>query len=425
MTHAIALGHQVADVVGVGPHRQRHALDDVQAVPIQTDALGRVVGEQPHRPDAEVDEDLRTDAVVAGVRGQAQLEVGVDGVVAGVLQLIGLQLVQQADAAALVTAHVEHHAAALAGDHRHRGVELGTAVTPTGTEHVAGEALRVHAHEHVVPVGPGAAVRIDDVAANQGHVLDVVVHAGVADGPELAVPGGDASLGDALDVLLVLAAPLDEVGDRDEREVVFVGEDPQLVGLRHGAFVLLADDLADRARRLQARQPGQVDGCLGVAGPAQHATVLGAQRDDVTGLGEVVGDRGRIGQRTHRGGTVGGRDAGSDTDFRVHGDGVGGAVLVLVHGVHRQQSEPVADVPGEWNAQVARGVPDHEGDEFRGRLLGGEDQVALVLAILIVDDDHGLTSRNVGYRPFDGIQPRHLLHLLADPNGNLNQLPSV
>ena len=113
---------------------------------------------------------------------------------------------------------------------------------------------------------------------------------GVADGAELAVAGRDAGLGDPLDVLLVLAPPLDQVGDGDQRQVVLVGEDPQLVGLRHRAFVLLADDLADGTRRLQTGQPGQVDGGLGVAGAAQHATVLGAQRNHVAGLGEVVGD---------------------------------------------------------------------------------------------------------------------------------------
>ena len=35
-----------------------------------------------------------------------------------------------------------------------------------------------------------------------------------------------AGFGDTGDVLLVLATPLDEVGDRDERQIVLVGEDP-------------------------------------------------------------------------------------------------------------------------------------------------------------------------------------------------------
>ncbi len=184
---------------------------------------------------------------------------------AGVLQLVGLQLVHQPDAAALVAAHVQHHAAALPSDHLQRGVELRAAVAAQRSEHVTGQALGVHADQHVVPVS----VRAGDVAADQRDVLDVVVEGGVADRAELAVPGRDAGLGDALDVLLVLAAPRDQVGDRDQREVVFVGEDPQFVGLRHRALVLLADDFADHARRPQTGHPGQVYGGLGVAGPAR------------------------------------------------------------------------------------------------------------------------------------------------------------
>ncbi len=332
MTHPVAFCHQVLDVLGVGAHRQRHPLDDVQAVAVQPDALGRVVGQQPHGPDSEIDEDLRTSAVVPGVGGQAQLEVGIHGVVTGVLQLVGLQLVHQADPAALVTAHIKDDAASFAGHHRHRGVQLRPAVAAAGTEYIAGKAFGVHPDQDVLAV----AVRPGDLAANQRHVLDILVDARVTDGAELAVPGRDAGLGDPGDVLLVLAAPLDEVGDGDEREVVFVGEDPQLVGLGHGAFVFLADDLANRTGRLQAGQPGQIDGGLGVAGAAQHAAVLGAQRDDVTGLAEVVDDGRRVSERTHRSGPVGSRNPCADTLFRIDGHRICGTVLVLVDRVHRQ-----------------------------------------------------------------------------------------
>ena len=97
----------------------------------------------------EVDEDLRADAVVAQVDGQPELEVRVDGVEALVLQVVGAQLVEQADAAALL-GEVEQHAAALVLDHRERRLELLAAVAAQRVEDVAGQALGVHAHEHVV-----------------------------------------------------------------------------------------------------------------------------------------------------------------------------------------------------------------------------------------------------------------------------------
>ena len=100
------------------------------------------------RRQPEVDEDLRADPVVAQVGGQAELEVGVDRVEPLLLELVGAQLVEQADPAALL-GEVEQHAAALALDHRQRRLELLAAVAAQRVEDVAGQALGVHADEHV------------------------------------------------------------------------------------------------------------------------------------------------------------------------------------------------------------------------------------------------------------------------------------
>ena len=48
--------------------------------------------------------------------GQAELDVGLDGVAALVLQRVGPELVAEADAAALVAAQVHDDAVALVGD---------------------------------------------------------------------------------------------------------------------------------------------------------------------------------------------------------------------------------------------------------------------------------------------------------------------
>ena len=71
---------------------------------------------QPHGGDAEVDEDLGADAVLPAVDRQAELHVGVDRVAAVVLQLVGLQLVGDPDAPALVAPQVDDHAEAGLGD---------------------------------------------------------------------------------------------------------------------------------------------------------------------------------------------------------------------------------------------------------------------------------------------------------------------
>ena len=111
--------------------------------------LRRVVRHQPHGRDAQVDEDLRADAVLARVDRQPELEVGVDRVAAVLLEGVGADLVAEADAAALVTAQVHDDARALGGDLGQRRVQLGSAVTAQRAEDVAGQALGVHPHEDV------------------------------------------------------------------------------------------------------------------------------------------------------------------------------------------------------------------------------------------------------------------------------------
>src|SRR6476619_7387819 len=63
---------------------------------------------------------------------------------------IRAQLVPESDAATLVAAQVDDHAAALTRDLRERAVELEAAVAAHRPEDVTGEALAVHADQHVV-----------------------------------------------------------------------------------------------------------------------------------------------------------------------------------------------------------------------------------------------------------------------------------
>ena len=100
-------------------------------------------------------------------------------------------------------------------------------------------------------------------------------------------------------------------------------------------------------------------------------------------------------------------------------------MLVLVDRIHRQQAEPVTDIAVERHAQIARRVPNHERDEFGGGLLGSEDQIAFVLAVLVIDDDHGLSGGDVGHRPLDRIEPRHRHHPAGSGLGTHKTLRST
>ena len=113
----------------VGLDLQRHPFDDLQPEALEATELRWVVGHQLHRRDAEVGEDLCADAVLAAVGRQPQLEVGVDGVVALVLQAIRTDLVADSDAAAFVAPQVHDRAAIFLGDLLQCGGQLRSALT--------------------------------------------------------------------------------------------------------------------------------------------------------------------------------------------------------------------------------------------------------------------------------------------------------
>src|SRR5690606_32645438 len=82
-----------------------------------------------------------------------------------------------------------------------------------------------------------------------------------------------------------------------------------------------------------------------------------------------------------------GRDAGGDAFGGLDGDREVGVVRggVVVH--HRRQAQLLAALARQRQAHQAACVRDHEVDVGGPHQLGGHDQVALVLAVLVVDDD--------------------------------------
>src|SRR4051794_12145503 len=102
MSELLAFRLQIARVFLVLRLFQRHPIADAQAVALEANHLARVVRDRPDRFEAEVEQDLRTDAVVAQVRLEAETFIRLDRVRAFILQLVRLELVQQADAAPLL-----------------------------------------------------------------------------------------------------------------------------------------------------------------------------------------------------------------------------------------------------------------------------------------------------------------------------------
>ena len=397
MPQLFLLDLQVAGVVLVVAAPERHPLHHLEPVAAHRPDLAGVVGEQPQLAHAQVVEDLGPHAVVAQVGREAQRQVGLDRVQAAVLQVVGLDLVDQADAAPFL-AQVDEHPAPLLGDALHGQVALEAAVAAQAVQGVAGQALGVHPHQHGF-LGV-------ELAHHQRRVLFAGDPVAVTDDAKLAELGGQHGLGLAGHEAVAALEPVaDKALDRADLEPVTFGEGLQLGQPRHLAVFL--HDLDQRPDRLQARQAQEVDGGLGVAGAPQHPALAGHQREDVAGTAQVGRGRARLGQKPDRGRPLGRRDAGGAA-LGVHAHGEGGAVRVGVALFHGRQLQRLGPLGGQGHAEQPPRLLDREVDQALGGELGRKDEVALVLAPLVVHHDHGLAVLQVLDDRFDGVN-----HVLA------------
>jgi hypothetical protein len=142
----VLLGFEVPAVVLGGGDFQGELRDDLQAVDLEPADLLGVVGQDADAAQADVAQDLGADAVVTPVHRETEDLVGLGGVEAFVQEAVGMQLVLQADAPALL-AQVHDGPPALAGDHLHRGPQLVAAFTSHRAEDIARKTLGVHAHQ--------------------------------------------------------------------------------------------------------------------------------------------------------------------------------------------------------------------------------------------------------------------------------------
>ena len=89
-----------------------------------------------------------------------------------------------------------------------------------------------------------------------------------------------------------------------------------------------------------------------------------------------------------------GGNAGGDAFARLDRDGEGGLVARAVVAAHQRQAELLDAVAGQRQADQAARVAGHEVDRVGRGELRGDDQVAFVLAVLVIDqDEHAAVAR--------------------------------
>ena len=197
---------------------------------------------------------------------------------------------------------------------------------------------------------------------------------------------------------------LDQIGDGDHQDAVALREARELRHPRHGA--VLVHHLADHAARIESRDPRQIDRRLGLAGAHHHAAVARAQRRHVAGPHEIRRLRRRVDGRQNRRRAIGCRDAGGDVVLRVdrHAERRAERRRVRVDGERNVQLvEPLA---GEREADLSAAVARHEVDHRRRHFLRRDRQIAFVLPIGIVDDNHHAAGANLLDRVFDSRERR-------------------
>ena len=148
MVHALDLGLQVVGILRRHLGGQRHAGADRHPMLLQALDFERIVGQQTDGRDGQVFENLRRHGVITLVGLVTEEEVGVNRIIALVLEIIRPQLVGQADSPSLLT-QIDNDAGPLLGDPLHGAVQLGAAVAAQGAQYVAGEALGVNPDQHV------------------------------------------------------------------------------------------------------------------------------------------------------------------------------------------------------------------------------------------------------------------------------------
>ncbi len=112
----------------------------------------------------------------------------------------------------------------------------------------------------------------------------------------------------------------------------------------------------------------------------------------MAGPHEIRASRIAIRQIADRRGAVVGRNAGRRAVAVIDRNGKGGAVDRVIVGDHRRQMEPPGDLAGQRRTDDAAGMADDERHLLRRGVDRGEDQIALVLAIVVVGDDDDLAG---------------------------------
>ena len=151
-----------------------------------------------------------------------------------------------------------------------------------------------------------------------------------------------------------------------------------------------------------------------MSGTDKHAAILGDQREDVAGRHDVPEVLGGIDGDGDGMRAVMRRDAGAYAFARLDGHGEGRGVARAVRARHQLEMKLLGAVGVERQADKPAAMLGHEIDGVRRCHLRGDDEVALVLALLCIDEDEHAPVAGVFDDLLDGGQRRVILGVAYD-----------
>ena len=143
------------------------------------------------------------------------------------------------------------------------------------------------------------------------------------------------------------------------------------------------------------REPRQIHGRLGLSGAHQHSAFAGTEGENVAGAGEVGRAAGGVDGGEDGAGAVGRGDSGGDALARIDSLGEGGAEGRGIVRAHQREPQVVAAFGREGQADEAAAVGGHEIDDFGSDLLGGDGEIAFILAVFVVHHDENAAGANL------------------------------
>src|SRR5208337_2033980 len=115
-------------------HFDRHPCNHSEPITFKTHDFFRIIGKKFDLADAEVPDNLRTNAIIPEIGLETKREVRLYCVLAFVLKFVSLELAFQADSAPFLP-HIENHAFACFIYHLHGVMKLLAAVAAHRTEY--------------------------------------------------------------------------------------------------------------------------------------------------------------------------------------------------------------------------------------------------------------------------------------------------